>query len=81
MDNGDLMSTGGTATIAWAGTALTANPSGVNAANTGNKEFYELVNAEIDATKTKSKENSSKYANAKIDREANGTYTITVTWN
>lgn len=79
MDNGDLMAVSTTATISWAnGAALTANPSGINAANSGNKEFWELVNAEIDNTKTKSKVDSSKYAQATISRAANGTYSITV---
>ena len=70
MDNGDLISgETGTMTATWTSTGLTS---------TGNTTFDALINAEIDASKTKSKKDSNKYAEATIAKNASGTYTISV---
>lgn len=70
MDNGDLISgASGTVTATWTSTGLTS---------TGNTTFDALINAEIDASKTKSKKDSNKYAEATITKNASGTYTISV---
>lgn len=72
MDNGDLIATGGSSlTCAWSAGALST---------TGNTTFDALVNEAIDATKTKSKQDSSKNAKAVITKNANGTYTIAMSW-
>ena len=73
MDNGDLISgETGTMTATWTSTGLTS---------TGNTTFDALINAEIDASKTKSKKDSSKYAEATITKNSSGTYTISVAFN
>lgn len=69
MDNGDLLAAGGSMTATWTSAGLTS---------TGNTVFDDLINAAIDSTKTKSKKDSGKYAVAKIDKDAAGTYKITV---
>ena len=73
MDNGDLISgTSGTMTVKWTSAGLTS---------TSNTSFDALINAEIDASKTKSKKDSSKYAEATITKNSSGTYTISVAFN
>ena len=70
-----IATSGGTATITW-------GPNGSTVAGTSNDaDAKTAVDAEIDASKTKSKENSSKYAIATITREANDTYSIAVSFS
>ena len=70
--NGDLISVaGGTLTCAWSGGALTS---------TGDTTFDGIVNAAIDASKTTSKQDSTKNAKAIITKGADGTYSIAMSW-
>ena len=65
---------GDTATLTW-------SKSGLKVSGTSNDTDAEkAINAEIDAGKTKSKTDSSKYAKAEITRETNDTYTISVSF-
>lgn len=67
-----IATSGGTATITWSssGSAVTGTSNDADA--------KKAVDAEIEAKKTKSKTDSSKYAKATIKRESNDTYSITV---
>ena len=69
MDNGTL----GNVTVTWSASGAASNPV--------NTTFDAIVNEAIDAKKTTSKENSSKYAKAVITAGTSGGYTITMSWN
>lgn len=74
MDNGTLISaTGTTLTLTWSASGATGS-SGVPT------NFLTIVNEAIEASKTKSKEDSSKYAKADITVTSNGQYKIVVTF-
>ena len=72
MENDELLSDGGSLTITWAASGATLS--------SGNATFKDIVEKAIETSKTKSKENSSKYAQAVIKKNS-GTYKITVSFS
>jgi type IV pilus assembly protein PilA len=77
MDNGDLIPKGKSFVCAWPAGTLTISGSDITTTNSAT--FKAIVGEAIEASKTKSKENSSQYAQATISRDASsGTYTIKV---
>ena len=72
MENDELLADGKTLTITWSASGATLS--------TGNATFKDIVEKAIETSKTKSKENSSKYAQAVIKKNS-GTYKITVSFS
>lgn len=72
MDNGDLLTSGGSLTVYW---------NGSTGCICSNSNFKTIVDATIDASKTQSKETSGKYAKAVITGTASGTYNIAMGWS
>jgi type IV pilus assembly protein PilA len=79
MSNSTLITTTGTAgqiTVTWSASGSSVTPATVNAS------FKQIVDSAIDASKCQSKEDTSKWAKAVIEKEANtNSYKITMSWN
>ena len=72
MENDELLTDGNSMTIKWSSTGPTLTPASAT--------FEDVVKKAIETSKTKSKENSSKYAQAVIKKNS-GTYKITVSFS
>lgn len=78
MDNGTLISaTTDDMKLKWSASGAADNGGSV----TANATFLGIVNEAIEASKTKSKEDSAKYADVTITVTANGQYNVAVTFS
>ncbi len=72
MENDELLTDGNSMTIRWSASGPVLTPASAT--------FEDVVKKAIETSKTKSKENSSQYAYAKIEKSS-GTYKITVSFS